>query len=157
MDQVHLTEQMFTSRSDEWETPQDFFDRLAAEFPFTLDAAATPANAKCAQFWTKEDDALTQDWPGLVWCNPPYGHQIGAWVQKAWEEAQKGSTVVVLVPSRTDTRWWHDHVMRAYEIRLVKGRLKFVGAKSSAPFPSAVVIFEPGLHCPLPAVMRARQ
>lgn len=141
---------MMSSNSGEWETPQDFFDGLNSIYQFTLDAAATWRNAKCKPFYTKMDNALKKDWPGSVWCNPPYGREIVKFVGKGWREAQKGSTqaVVMLLPARTDTRWWHDWVMRASVIYLVRGRLKFVGAKSSAPFPSAVAVFRSGSHHP---------
>jgi phage N-6-adenine-methyltransferase len=135
-----INEGMFTSTTDEWETPQDFFEKLDREFGFTLDACALPKNAKCERFYTPEEDALKQDWPGVVWMNPPYGREIGKWVKKAYEEAQKGSTVVCLLPARTDTSWWHEYCMKG-EIRFVRGRLKFGGSESNAPFPNAVVIF----------------
>ena len=147
---------LMSSDRGDWETPQDFFDALDAEFGFTLDAAASPLNAKCARYWTEEDDALIQRWEGVVWCNPPYGRVVGDFVKKGFEEAQKGATVVMLLPARTDTRWWHDWVMRAAEIRLVRGRLRFVGAKSSAPFPSAVAVFRAGEWTPLLRAMDAR-
>lgn len=134
---------MFSSATDEWETPQAFFDQLHAEFSFTLDACATPDNAKCGRFFTREQDALAQEWAGTVWMNPPYGRGIGQWVRKAYEAAQGGATVVCLLPARTDTRWWHDYCTKG-EARFVRGRLKF-GGKSSAPFPSVVVIFRPGI------------
>lgn len=147
---------MMSSNSEEWETPQDFFDALDAVFQFELDAAASAQNAKCTRYWTKEDDALIQRWDGVVWCNPPYGRVIGEFVKKGYEEAQKGSMVVMLVPARTDTRWWHDWVMKAAEIKLVRGRLRFVGAPSSAPFPSAIVVFLEGYHMPVLTTMSAK-
>jgi phage N-6-adenine-methyltransferase len=139
-------------KSHEWTTPQRFFDALDAEFGFTLDAAASAENAKCATYYCGEwgRDGLTQPWDGVVWCNPPYGREIGRWVEKGYREAQRGATVVMLIPARTETAYWHDYVMRADEIRLVRGRLRFGGggkrsAKShNAPFPSAVVVFRPG-------------
>ena len=136
---------LFSSNSNEWETPQDLFDRLDAEFHFGLDPCATPENAKCEKFFTKEDGGLTQSWEGCgaVFVNPPYGRQIHQWVARAWQTAEAGITVVMLLPARTDTRWWHEYVMRAQEIRFIKGRLKFSGGEGSAPFPSAVVIFAP--------------
>ena len=130
----------FSSADSKWETPQTVFDALHAEFGFDLDACATPETAKCERFFTEEDDALLRDWRGIVWCNPPYGRQIGRWMRKAYLSALAGSTVVCLVPSRTDTRWWHEYAMRG-EIRFLRGRLKFGGARNSAPFPSAVVVF----------------
>lgn len=150
---------LFTSASDEWATPQDFFDRLNAEFAFTLDVAATIENAKTEYFMTEADDALAQPWrreSKSVWCNPPYS-AIDKWVAKAHEESQKGATVVMLIPARTDTKYWHAHVMKASEIRLVKGRLKFGEGKNSAPFPSAVVIFRPHWnHPPILTTMDAK-
>lgn len=132
----------FSRKTTLWATPQDFFDKLDEEFGFDLDVCATPENAKCAHYFTELDDGLTQRWHGTVWMNPPYGRKIGEWVRKAQESAREGATVVCLVPARTDTRWWHDHVMVG-EIRFVRGRLKFGGAKFNAPFPCAVVIFRP--------------
>lgn len=142
---------MTSSNSNEWETPQDFFDKLNVEFRFTLDAAATPENAKCERFYTQQDDALKRPWRGIVWCNPPYGRVIGRFVRKGWEEAQRGATVVMLIPARTDTRYWHNYVMKAAEVRLVRGRLHFPhpGRKPGiAPFPSAVVVFRKGEYKP---------
>ncbi|HET8689681.1 MAG TPA: DNA N-6-adenine-methyltransferase [Methanosarcina sp.] len=124
-----------------WSTPQDFFDKLNAEFGFDLDVCATPDNAKCACYFTEAENGLAQEWSGMVWMNPPYGREIGKWMRKAYESAQAGATVVCLVPARTDTAWWHDYAIRG-EIRFIRGRLKFGGSKNSAPFPSAVVVFK---------------
>lgn len=141
----------FSSATCEWPTPQRFFDRLDTEFGFTLDPCATPENAKCATFYTREDDGLSRPWPGVVFCNPPYGRELKRWVEKAYQESQGGSTVVVLMPSRTDAAYWHDYVMRADEVRLIRGRMRFVGTPSkghNAPFPSCVVVFRPGSEGP---------
>lgn len=132
----------FSSKSDLWSTPQKFFDNLNEEFLFGTDVCATSENAKCARFFTTQHDGLSQPWEGTCWMNPPYGRTIGRWVQKAFCSAQEGATVVCLLPARTDTAWWHDYVMRG-EIRFLRGRLKFGGQASNAPFPSAVVIFRP--------------
>lgn len=134
----------FSSKTNEWATPQSFFDRLNVEFDFTLDPCSDGLNAKCSKYYTQEDDGLSKSWAGeRVFMNPPYGRVIGEWVRKAYEESLSENTVVVaLIPARTDTRYWHDYVMKADEIRLVKGRLKFGDGSNSAPFPSAVVIFE---------------
>ncbi|RUR59902.1 adenine methyltransferase [Bacillus sp. VKPM B-3276] len=133
---------MFSSATDLWPTPQPFYDELDREFRFTLDPCSTHDNAKCALHYTQEDDGLTQEWaPHTVFMNPPYGREIKAWMQKAYEESRKGATVVCLVPARTDTVWFHDYVYRKGEIRFVKGRLKFGDAKNSAPFPSMVVVY----------------
>ena len=129
-----------SSATDLWATPQDFFDRLDAEFGFHLDVCANAENAKCVAFYTKEMDGLTQPWFGTCWMNPPYGREIGHWMRKAYESSQQGATVVCLVPSRTDTAWWHNYAMKG-EIRFVRGRLKFGGHANSAPFPCAVVVF----------------
>lgn len=130
----------FTSNSAEWATPEALFQELDDVFHFDLDACASPANAKCAHYFTKDDDALRQPWRGTVWMNPPYGREIGAFMRKAHEESMRGATVVCLVPARTDTAWWHRYARRGHIIFL-RGRLKFGNASSCAPFPSAIVIF----------------
>lgn len=153
---------MFSKASDEWSTPQDFFDALDAEFSFDLDVAASRENHKCGFYFTMEDDALAQDWarfspsgfefldPPTCFMNPPYS-RCREFIAKAALEAERGATVVCLVPSRTDTRWWHEHVWDrqshlpwpGVEIRFVKGRLRFGGAPAGAPFPSVVIVFRP--------------
>ena len=135
---------MFSSKTDLWETPRDFFDKLDAEFHFNLDVCALPENAKCAAFYTPEMDGLSQPWYGNCWCNPPYGRQVCRWVAKAAQSAAEGATVVMLLPARTDTAWFHDYIYGRAEVRFVRGRLKFGGSANSAPFPSMVVIFRPG-------------
>ena len=136
-------ELMFSSATDMWATPQDFFDRLNGVFQFETDVCALPSNAKCHKFFTPEQDGLSKDWKGTCWMNPPYGREIGKWVEKAYLQARfHGSTVVCLLPARTDTRWWHDYCVKG-EVHYVKGRLKFGGSENSAPFPSAVVVFRP--------------
>ena len=124
-----------------WATPQKFFDKYNEEYRFTLDPCATSDNAKCPIYFTEADDGLKQQWTGSVWMNPPYGREIIKWMKKAYESSLQGATVVCLVPSRTDTKWWHDYAMKG-EIEFIKGRLKFGDAKNSAPFPSAVVVFK---------------
>jgi phage N-6-adenine-methyltransferase len=131
----------FSSATDEWATPQNLFDALDRIFHFTLDVCATSANAKCSAFYTREQDGLSQPWRGTIWCNPPYGRAIPRWVERAFEAARAGATVVMLVPARTDTAWWHNYVRRADTVTLLRGRLKFGGTKNSAPFPSAIVTF----------------
>tara|TARA_R110000822_G_scaffold14327_10_gene50602 strand:- start:9559 stop:9984 length:426 start_codon:yes stop_codon:yes gene_type:complete len=131
----------FSSKTDLWYTPQTFFDRYDKKYGFILDVCATDDNTKCNRWFTEEQDGLSQDWYGACWMNPPYGREIGKWMKKAHLEAKNnGATVVCLVPSRTDTMWWHDFAMKG-EIEFIKGRLKFGGSKNSAPFPSAVVVF----------------
>ena len=137
---------MFSSKSNEWATPQDFYNKLNAEFGFTLDPCATPTTAKCSSYYTKDDDGLSKDWSGhTVFMNPPYGRKQKDWIEKAFQEGEKSNTTVVaLVPARTDTKAWHNYCMKASEIRFVKGRLKFgqgASKTNSAPFPSAVVVF----------------
>ena len=133
-------ELFFSSKTDDWETPQTVFDELDKEFHFTLDVAASPTNAKCADYFTKEQDGLAQDWRGVVWCNPPYGREVGKWVAKA---AAADALVVMLLPARTDTAWFHDYIYGKAYVRFIRGRLKFGGCKTAAPFPSMVVIFDP--------------
>lgn len=135
---MSINKGLFTSNTDLWETPQDFFDGLNKEFGFDLDVCALPENAKCERYFTPEKDGLDQEWKGTVWCNPPYGKQVGKWVEKAYKS---NCTVVMLLPARTDTKWFHDYIYRKAEIRFVKGRLKFGGSKNPAPFPSMVVIY----------------
>ena len=139
----------YSSERMDWETPSDLYDALDAEFHFTLDVCARADNTKCAQFFTPEVDGLAQEWRGVCWMNPPYGREIGKWIAKARESSRKwASTVVCLVPARVDTRWWHEDVMKASEIRLVRGRVVFVGATASAPFPVAIVVFRFGEAIP---------
>ena len=134
MDRVH-----YSSKSDEWETPWSLFIDLHCEFEFTLDPCATPENAKCEQYFTMEDDGLEKSWEGeRVFCNPPYGRKIVKWVKKASEQ---DGLVVMLLPARTDTVWFHKYIYEKAEIRFLKGRLKFGDSVNSAPFPSMVVIF----------------
>lgn len=138
---------MMSSATPEWATPRDLFDEYDAEFGFVTDVCAVPENAKCRRYFTPEQDGLAQEWTGACWMNPPYGRGIGAWIRKAWESAQAGATVVCLIPSRTDTTWWHEYVMRG-EVRFLRGRIYFEptyggGTGDRAPFPSAVVVFRP--------------
>lgn len=131
---------LFSSNTDEWETPQDFFKKLDQEFHFDIDVCANEQNRKCERFFSLEQNGLVQQWRGVCWMNPPYGRQIAQWVKKAYESSQEGAKVVCLLPARTDTRWFHEYCLKG-EIRLLKGRLKFGGSNNSAPFPSMVVIF----------------
>ncbi len=136
-----MTSVHFSSKTEMWETPQEFFDRYNDIFEFDLDVCATKENAKCAAFFSPEDDGLKQDWKDhICWMNPPYGREIKKWMQKAYESSLRGAIVVCLVPARTDTSWWHDYAMQG-EIEFVRGRLRFGGSKNNAPFPSAIVIF----------------
>lgn len=132
----------FSSATDDWPTPQDFFDKCNEEFgPLELDVCADDVNHKCPRYFTRETNGLAQDWaPARVWMNPPYGREIGDWMRKAWVESTRGAFVVCLVPARTDTAWWHDYASKG-TVRFIRGRLKFGGHENSAPFPSALVIF----------------
>ena len=134
----------YSSETNEWSTPQDFYDKLDKEFNFNLDPCSTKENAKCDKFFTINDDGLAQSWTGHnVFMNPPYGREIKFWIEKAYKESLKGTVVVCLIPARTDTQYWHDYIFnKAKEVRFVKGRLKFGDGKNSAPFPSAVVVFD---------------
>ena len=132
---------LFSSERMDWATPQDLFDDLDLEFGFTLDPCTDASNNKCQRYFTKEQNGLAQDWTGeRVFCNPPYGRWIGLWVKKC---AEHGGLAVMLIPARTDTRWFHEYIYRKpnVEIRFLRGRLKFEGAANAAPFPSMVVIF----------------
>jgi phage N-6-adenine-methyltransferase len=136
---------MFSSKTGSWSTPQGFFDKLNWRFgPFDLDPCATDDNKKCNNFFTEGQDGLLEDWSGhTVFVNPPYGRGIEKWIEKGYRESLKNHTkIVMLVPSRTDTKYWHKYIMLASELYFVKGRLKFGESENSAPFPSAVVVFD---------------
>jgi phage N-6-adenine-methyltransferase len=134
--------------SDEWATPQVLFDKLDAEFCFRLDVCATDENAKCAIYWTKEDNGLEQSWTasaeGSVWMNPPYGREIEKWMNKAYETSLAGDTVVALIPNRSNAPWWHEYVMKANEIRFIKHKVSFEGEAEGVPFwGSVIAVFRP--------------
>ncbi len=141
------TELMFSSKDQTWETPIDFFKKIDEEFNFNLDPCCMKETAKCKRYFTPEDDGLLQDWSGHnVFMNPPYGREQSKWIEKAYCESKKDNTLVVcLIPSRTDTKIWHDVIFPNAEVRFVKGRLKFGDGSNSAPFPSALVIFKKGI------------
>jgi site-specific DNA-methyltransferase (adenine-specific) len=135
------TETMFSSATGDWATPQEFFDMLDEIFHFTLDPCADEKNHKCEKYFTKEQNGLEQSWNGeTVFCNPPYGRDIGLWLQKSVDEARNGATIVLLIPARTDTKWFHELVFPNASVWFVKGRLKFGGSGNSAPFPSMVAV-----------------
>jgi site-specific DNA-methyltransferase (adenine-specific) len=138
------TDLMFSSATDQWATPQAFFNEWNSVFNFTLDVCADADNAKCARFFDRETNGLAQDWSlDVCWMNPPYGREISRWVKKAYDESRAGATVVCLLPARTDTAWWHDYVLPFAQVVFVRGRLKFGDARTGAPFPSAVAVFYP--------------
>lgn len=136
-----LNRSLFSSERRDWKTPIQIIEALRTEFPFTLDACATPGNTVAPLFFTK--DGLGQPWEGIVWCNPPYGRGVDKWLRKGFESAEAGATVVFLLPARTDTRWFHEIVLPAAEIRFLRGRLQFGASKHGAPFPSMLAIFRP--------------
>ncbi len=135
---------MFSSKSDKWSTPQAFYDELNKVHNFTLDPCCDEESKKCEKFFTEKDNGLQQSWRGeTVFMNPPYGREIKKWLAKAHSESKNPNTkVVCLVPARTDTKYWHEHCMSADKLYLIKGRLKFGDSKNSAPFPSAIVVFD---------------
>ena len=134
----------FSCKSDLWTTPKSLFAELNWKYKFTLDPCCTKQSALCDKYYTIEDDGLKQDWSNdVVFMNPPYGREIGKWVEKAYKESLKGAVVVCLIPARTDTRYWHDYIFPyASGIKFLKGRLKFGNGKNSAPFPSAIIEFK---------------
>lgn len=136
---------LFSSKSDDWATPADFFAVLNAEFNFDLDVCASEKNHKTPDYFDEKTDGLSQNWGGRrVFCNPPYS-QIEKWIQKAWTESYKPQTLIVLlIPARTDTKYFHDYILHRSEIRFVKGRLKFGNSEHAAPFPSMVVVYRSG-------------
>jgi site-specific DNA-methyltransferase (adenine-specific) len=143
---------VFSHETTEWETPHDLFQTLNARYAFDLDVCATPENAKCETYYTRGDDGLARPWNGSVWCNPPYGRVVGQWLKKARVEIElnNASSVVFLLPARTDTKWFHEHIWDSVshhprtgvELQLLVGRLRFHGAKSSAPFPSMIAVLK---------------
>ena len=150
---MSFDEQLYSSKRQDWATPQALFDALHAEFNFELDAAASAHNAKCLTYLDEQTNALEQDWAtlskgGAVWLNPPYGREIGRWIEKASQEGERCS-VVVLIFARTDTRWWHQYAMKAAEIRLIPGRVTFGGAANVAPAPSCVLVFDEARRRPI--------
>lgn len=134
---------MLSSNTDNWATPQNYFDQANKEFGFEIDVCATPDNAKCLKYFSPQEDGLCQKWMGVCWMNPPYGRTIKKWIEKAYNSMKEGATVVCLLPARTDTAWFHNYIIGKAEIRFIKGRLKFGGSKNSAPFPSMLVVFRP--------------
>lgn len=139
---------MTSSNDMTWEMPESWFHYLDLEFGFTLDPCCTEKTAKCRKFFTPEVDGLTKSWADeRVYMNPPYGREIGPWMRKAYREARdNGALVVCFVPARVETKWWHDYAIKANDIRFPIGRVKFVGAQHSAPFPIAVIVFRPFLR-----------
>lgn len=145
---------LFSSKSNEWETPQDLFDKLDSQCHFTLDPCCTHENAKCLKHYTQQENGLLQDWSNdIVFCNPPYGREIGEWVKKAYDEAIKGAKIVMLIPARVDTKWFHQYIYNketeGIRVEFIKGRLKFTNRTSPtwkektfpATFPSMLVYF----------------
>jgi len=139
-----LQKAMVSSKSNEWSTPWDFFNELNKEFEFTLDPCCTHENAKCKKYYTLKEDGLKQDWSNeVVFMNPPYGGNTRIWMEKAYNESLKGAIIVCLIVSSTDRSYWHDFIFpKAAQIRWVRGRIKFGNSKSTAPFASAIVIFD---------------
>ena len=138
----------FDSIKNDWETPSSLFDEINKEFGFTIDVAASPGNAKVATYITEDQDAMKVSWGGEVcWLNPPYGkgYKLSAWVKKAYEESLNGATVVMLIPARTNTEWFHSYCLKYGEVRFIKGRPKFGGATHGLPQPLCFVIFRPKL------------
>lgn len=147
MNKVH-----FQSGNKEWETPDTLFQPLKKEFNIVVDVCATADNTKCKAYFDKKINGLTASWgvsneisvgKAACWMNPPYGRGIDKWVKKAYDESLKGVTTVALLPARTDTSWFHNYIHNKNEVRFLKGRVKFVDAPSTAPFPSMIVIFKP--------------
>lgn len=135
---------MFSSKSDNWATPIDFFKKIESEFwPFDLDPASDESNHKAPAFFTKEDDGLSKYWFWKVWLNPPYGRWLKDWVKKCFVERERALLICLLIPARTDTSYFHDYIYNKpwVEIRFIRGRLKFWDATNSAPFPSMLVLF----------------
>jgi phage N-6-adenine-methyltransferase len=146
----HTMTVMTASENMKWATPQDWFDYLDLEFDFTLDPCCEHETAKCERHFTPAEDGLAHAWTDeRVFMNPPYGRELGRWMEKAYRECRdNGALVVAFVPARVDTEWWHQYAAKATEVRFPKGRVKFAGADNSAPFPVAVVVFRPRVSSP---------
>lgn len=144
-----LNKSLYSSNKDDWETPKDLFKKLDREFGFTQDVCANTNNKKCDNYFSIQDDGLKQPWFGVAWMNPPYGRGIDKWLAKAYRESHNDCICVCLLPVRSDTKWWHNYVMKSYEIRLLTRRLSFEGSNNKAPFPAAIVIFKPGSTKPI--------
>ena len=139
-----ISKALFSSASAEWSTPRDFYEKLDRQFCFELDAAATHENHKAPRYYTKEENGLALPWAPLrTFCNPPYGRTIFQWVEKAYEEWLNGALVVMLLPARTDTKWFQTFIYHTAEVKFISGRLKFGGSKNAAPFPSMLAIYSP--------------
>lgn len=141
-----INQSLFSSKKEDWETPKRYFKELNKEIHFDIDVAASHENAKLPKYYTKDDDALNQQWEGNVFCNPPYGRDLRKWLEKAYEEHLRDPerVIVFLIPSRTDTSYWHDFIFDKALVRFIRGRLKFEvegESKDAAPFPSALVIY----------------
>lgn len=144
------TDILFSSATDNWSTPKDVYEKLNKEFCFNYDPCPFAPNPvfeneelpfEYENNFSKTKNGLLTNWGGCSFVNPPYS-DIKNWCKKAYEEWKEGKTVVMLIPSRTDTSYWHDYIMKADEIRFIRGRLKFGNSKNSAPFPSAIVVFK---------------
>ena len=140
---MNMTKGLTSTGNIVTETPKYLFDKISSIFNFSLDACALPENAKCESYYTPKDDGLSKPWRGGVWCNPPYGREILSWVKKAYEESQKeyNSFVLMLLPARTDTKWWWDWVQGKATLFFIKGRVKFGDHNVGAPFPSVLALY----------------
>ena len=138
-----MNDGMYSSKTDDWGTPQKLFDELDEKWHFDVDVCASEKNAKCLRYFSIEENGLLQDWSKFKTCymNPPYGREIGKWIEKAYNESLKGGTVVCLLPARTDTKWFHEYCLKG-EVEFLRGRLKFNDGKNPAPFPSMIVVFK---------------
>lgn len=137
---VQLNRGMFTSAREDWETPDELYDKYNRRYHFTVDVCADEKNHKCARYFTKDQDGLKQNWDGeRCWCNPPYGKAVAEFVKKAVESK---ALTVMLIPARTDTMWFHTYIYMRYPVEFIKGRITFKGAKHNAPFPSMIVIVD---------------
>lgn len=141
-DMGKINSSWYASSSDEWATPQDFYDRLNDRYHFTLDPCASETNAKCTKYYTKVQDGLIKDWSGEVcWVNPPYGSETKKWVKKCFFESLKGTQIALLIPARTDTSYFHDFILGKARLEFVRGRLHFNDGEQGAPFPSVVAFY----------------
>lgn len=155
-----MTSGMMSAQTVEWETPDRLFRGLDDLFHFDLDVCATPENAKCARFYSPKENGLHQTWRGTCWMNPPYGKEIGKWVRAAYFSSCAGTTVVGLIPARTDTHWFHDWVLGRATVIFLRGRIYHLQKGEvigRSPFPSLIAIWWPRRVMARADTMRAEE
>lgn len=152
----------FSSKRGDHGTPQWLFDRLNERFKFKMDLAASGKNKLCDKYFSEKDNGLELTWPkGWSWCNPPYGKSLIYWAKKAYEQSEEGRDCIMLLPARTDTKWFHQYILPfASAVIFIRGRLTFKGEPASAPFPSMLVVWkkrEAGVDISIKTISKAKE